>query len=177
MSKSRLLMATGAALALLAIAAGCGSDDEAGSTETTDTAVASQPLTAEQWDAYTEARTSFTDASENARSKLATCGGATTSAEQLQRCVGDAFSDLATETAAFAAVLEGFQGTVEGACADALDAFLNYARPYQATAEEMQTVIDEGNLAAYPGVSSNFDVVSAGGREEAEAFEESCQPA
>lgn len=177
MSRSRILTATGAALVLLAIAAGCGSDDEAGSTETTDASVASQPLTAEQWDTYTAARASFTDASENARSKLATCGYATTSAEQLQTCVGDAYSDLATETAALAEVLESFQGTVEGACADALDAFLNYARPYQATAEEMQRVIDEGDLAAYPAISSNFDVVSAGGKEEAEAFEESCEPA
>jgi ABC-type transporter Mla subunit MlaD len=163
---------------LLLLATGCGSDaEDGGTTDTTETAGGSERLTTEQWGEYEAVAAPLEAASAEAAKKLDVCVGSADDADQLATCVGDSFSTLADATAAYASTLETFQGTVAGACADALAEVLNYARPLQATAEEMQTVIDEGDLAAYPGVSSNLEVVATGGKEEKTAFEASCKPA
>lgn len=170
---------------LLLLATGCGSDsEEAGTTETTETTETSggnERLTAEQWSEYEAARASFQQANAAATAKLDTCGESADLTEQntgqLADCTGDVFTELADQTASLTTVLEGFEGSVSGACGEALAGLLNYTRPYQATVQQMQTVIDDDDLAAYPGVSSNLKVVSADGKQAVESFETACKPA
>lgn len=173
------------AASLLLLATGCGSDsDEAGTTEatqTTGTTGGNERLTTEQWSEYEAVRASFQQANTAAMAKLDTCGQSADLTEQntgqLADCTGDVFTELADQTASLTTVLEGFEGTVSGACADALAELLNYTRPYQATVQQMQTVIDDNDLAAYPGVSSNLGVVAADGKQAVDSFEASCKPA
>lgn len=179
MSRVMGLLVLVAAASLLLLATGCGSDSDEGSatdvTET-ETTAGSERLTEEQWSEYEAVAAPLEEAGKEAQKTLDVCVTQADSQEQLQTCAGDSFTQLADATGAMATTLEGFEGTVSGACADALAGLLNYARPLQATAQEMQTVIDEGNLAAYPGISSNLEVAVTGGKEEKDAFEEDCRP-
>ncbi|MGL6279020.1 MAG: hypothetical protein ACRC50_05635 [Gaiella sp.] len=167
---------------LLLLAAGCGSDSDSGEdgttevTETDTSAGGNERLTEEQWAAYEAVQQPLQEANATATKALARCGDRATSADELSTCVGDDFTVLANAVGEVSDTLASFQGTVTGACAEALDGLLNYARPAEATATQMQTVIDEGNLAAYPGVSANLEVVTSGGKDEAAAFEEACKP-
>lgn len=167
------------AASLLLLATGCGSDsDEGSATGTTDTTETggNERLTGEQWAEYEAVAAPLEDAAAEAKTKLDVCGKATEDADQLATCVGDSFTLLADATQEYANVLEGFQGTVTGECADALDPLYTYAVALQRSADEMQQVIDEGDLAAYLGVSSNLEVAATGGKEEKALFEESCKP-
>jgi hypothetical protein len=180
MSKVVGLLVLVAAASLLLLATGCGSDsDEGATTDVTETGTTAgdERLTEDQFAEYEESRDALQEANATATTALATCADETTDADALSTCVGDDFTELADATADLSDTLTSFEDTVSGACADALAAFLNYARPFEATAQEMQTVIDEGNLAAYPGVSSNLEVAAEGGKEEGAAFEEACAPA
>ena len=165
---------------LLLVTTGCGSDSDEGSatgtTETTETG-GSERLTDEQWAAYEAAAMPLEEAAAGAKEKLDVCGKATEDADELATCVGDSFTVLADTAEEYGNVLEGFQGTVTGTCADDLGELYTYAVALQGSAEEMQQVIDEGDLAAYLGVSSNLEVAATGGKDEKAAFEESCRPA
>lgn len=167
------------AASLLLLATGCGSDsDEGSTTATTETTEpgANERLTEEQWADYEAVAAPLEDAAAEATTKLDVCGKATDDADQLATCVGDSFTALADATGEYASALEGFQGTVTGECASALGELYTYALALQRSAEEMQQVIDEGDLAAYLGVSSNLEVAATGGKDEKTAFEESCKP-
>ena len=167
------------AMLIAALAAGCGSSDSSTETTTTATAGANERLTTAQWDEYLTERAALRKANAAATATLKKCSavsGFQNSAE-LQTCVGDTFTTLATVTADAYTTVEGFQSTVSGDCATATAALLNNLGTYRASAAGMQRTIDSETLAGYPAASQDLQVSLTSGKSEAQTFEKDCAPA
>jgi hypothetical protein len=169
------------AMLIAALAAGCGSSDS--STETTTTATtattgANERLTTAQWEEYQTSRAALRKANAAATATLKKCSAVSgfQDSADLQACVGDTFTTLATATAESYTTVEGFQSTVSGDCATATDALLNNLGTYRASAAQMQTTIDSATLAGYPAASQDLQVSLTSGKAEAQTFEKDCAP-
>lgn len=166
-----------AAMLAAALAAGCG--DSGSSTETvTTTAGANERLTTAQWEEYQTSGAALKEANVAATATLAKCSATSgfQDSADLQACVGDTFTTLATATGDTYDTVEGFQDTVSGACATALAAYLNNLGTFRASAAQMQTTIDSATLAGYPAASQDLQVSLTSGKSEAETFEQDCAP-
>ena len=167
-----------AALSAAILVAGCSGSDSDGSGETTTTTEANERLTTAQWDDYQASGAALKKANVTATATLKKCSATTEfqNSAELQACVGDDFSELATAASATYTTVKGFQGTVSGACADALAALLNNLGTFQASAAEMQTTIESSTLAGYPAASQNLEIALTSGQSEVENFEKDCAP-
>ena len=179
--------------AAVTIAAGCGgsSSDSSGSTESTTTAPATTGgtanaharLTQDQWSSAQASRTAFRKALANAQATTTKCLHGAKSPEEFQNipatqaCVGDVFTELQKAAGDSKDVLEGFVGTVSGACAQALNDLIGAVGLYQASAAEMQRTIDSPTLAGYPAASQDLQSAFASGQAKVTAFEKDCAPA
>ncbi len=172
---SRIAVVTFGAVSLLAagVAAGCGSDGE--SSGTTTAATEDVRLTQEQWTEYQAAREAFVTANTTAKKRIDTCANVQ-NAEALQACVGNVYGELADATKALGTTLEGFGSTVSGSCAVALGAFVNYVGPYAASAGQIQTAADTGDLLDYQSAADDLGVTANAAKGEVEAFEKDCAP-
>src|SRR5689334_5824278 len=151
-----IVLAVGAATVAV-LATGCGgssSSDSSGSTESATTAPATsgsetnERLTEEQWASAEASRTAFRSALATAQATSKKCLHGAKSAEDFQNisatqaCVGDVYTQLQKAAGDSKAVLQGFSGTVSGACATALDDAIGSVGLYQASAAEMPRTID-----------------------------------
>lgn len=172
---SRIAVVTFGAMSLLAggIVAGCGSDEESGGTTTT--ATKDVRLTQAQWSEYQTSRDAFVSANTTAKKRIDTCANAE-SANVLQTCVGNVYGELADATQALGTTLESFGSTVAGSCAVALGGFVNYIGPYAASADQIQSAADSGDLLEYQSAADDLGVTAAAAKDEVEAFEKDCAP-
>ncbi len=163
------------AMSLLAggIATGCGSDEESGGTTTA--ATEDVRLTQEQWAEYQTSREAFVSANTTARKRIDTCANVQDS-KALQACVGNVYGELADATTALGTTLESFGSTVAGSCATALGGFVNYVGPYSASAGQIQSAADSGDLLDYQSAASDLSVTADAAKGEVEAFEKDCAP-
>jgi hypothetical protein len=171
------------------LAAGCGgSSGSSGSTDTTTAAAtsgsaANERLTQEQWSSTQASRTEFRKALADAQATTKKCLHGAKSSEdfqnipQTQACIGDVYTTLQKAAGASKGVLEGFSGTVSGACATALDNLIGAVGLYQASAAEMQRTIDSPTLAGYPAASQDLQSAFSSGRTSFSTFEKECAPA
>jgi hypothetical protein len=195
MSRRHHVVLAAATAAAAAIAASCGgsssSSDSGGSTESTTTAPAATGgtanaharLTQDQWSSAQASRTAFRKALANAQATTTKCLHGAKSPEDFQNipktqaCVGDVYTELQKAAGDSKDVLEGFTGTVSGACAQALNDLIGAVGLYQASAAEMQRTIDSPTLAGYPAASQDLQSAFASGQAKVAAFETDCAPA
>jgi hypothetical protein len=192
MSRRHYVVLAAATAAAAAIAAGCGgSSSSSGSTESTTTAPAATGgtanaharLTQDQWSSAQASRTAFRKALANAQATTTKCLQGAKSPEDFQNvpktqaCVGDVYTELQKAAGDLKDVLEGFTGTVSGACAQALNDLIGAVGLYQASAAEMQRTIDSPTLAGYPAASQDLQLAFASGQSNVAAFEKDCAPA
>jgi hypothetical protein len=180
-----------AALAVIALAAGCGGSSSsdssastaAATTQAATTGAANERLTKEEWTSAEESRAAFRKALANANATSTKCLHGAKSAEDFQNisatqaCVGDVFTQLQKAAGDSLDVLQGFDGTVSGTCATALSALINSVGLYQASAAEMQRTIDSPTLAGYPAASQDLETAFATGQGDVATFEKECAPA
>ena len=176
-----------------ALAAGCGgsssSSSSSGTTESTTTAPAAPGgsknarLTQDQWSSAEASRTAFRKALANAQATTTKCLHGAKSPEDFQNipktqaCVGDVYTELQKAAGDSKDVLEGFTGTVSGACDQALTDLIGAVGLYQASAAEMQRTIDSPTLAGYPAASQDLESAFASGQAKVATFEKDCAPA
>jgi hypothetical protein len=172
------------AMLVAALTAGCGGSSSSSSSETTATGTtattgANERLTTAQWEEYETSRAALRKANATATATLKKCPATTSFGDSaaLQSCVGDTFTELSAAADSSLTTLEGFQGTVSGPCAEALDNLANYVGTFRNAASKMQKTIDTANLAAYPAASQDLQVSQDAGRNEATTFEKDCAPA
>ena len=188
MSRRRFAPACAAAFAAVAVAAGCGSDSSssgdsvATTTETAQTqttTAASERLTSAQWADYQSSRSALRKANSTASATLKKCSAIATQQKPaaVQACVGDTFTELTTAAGDSLSTLQGFEGTVSGSCATALDQLTSQVSLFQASAHQMQATIDSPTLAGYPAASQNLELALSAGQTEATSFEKECAPA
>lgn len=178
MSRIAIVPAVAAALALAALAAGCGGSDSETSSGETSTVAVNERLTADQWDAYQAAAGPFTEANTAMLKKIDACPrSGTGDTTVFSACLGDTLTTVTDATRELTTVLAGFNGTVSGACATALDAYTNYTTPYLASITSMQQAIDSENASALTSSYSNAQTAASGGKEERATFEQECAPA
>lgn len=174
--------------ALVVLAAGCGGSDSGSTSTTTGTdtsaAATNTRLTSEQWTQYTTVRTAFVKANTTAQARFNACANlaqsqaqSTATQQKFQQCVGNAYGDLATATQQVGDTLVGFDGTVSGACADALSGFLGYVQPYQRTAAQIQQSVDDADLTAYQSAGQDLETAATAAKGEVQSFEKACRPA
>ena len=190
MSRRHYVVLAAATAAAAAIAAGCGGSSS-DSTESTTTAPATTGgtanaharLTQDQWSSAQASRTAFRKALANAQATSTKCLHGAKSAEDFQNipatqaCVGDVFTELQKAAGNSKDVLEGFTGTVSGACEQALNDLIGAVGLYQASAAEMQRTIDSPTLAGYPAASQDLQSAFQSGQAKVATFEKDCAPA
>jgi hypothetical protein len=169
------------AVLVAGVATGCGGDGDEGSTTTE--AVESVRLTDEQWSEYEAVRADFVSANTTATKRFDRCADLaetqaedTASQEAFQKCVGNVYGELATVTDQVGQTLVGFQPSVQGACAEALAAFLGYIQPYERTAQQIQQSVDDADLIAYNSAGQDLTTAADQARPQVEAFETDCKP-
>ncbi len=166
--------ASTALAALLLAAAGCGGGDDGGSTATETDAAGTSRLTQEQWSEYEAAKATFLTARDAATAKLDKCPD--TSADVFSTCVGATLDDLESASTALGDTLTGFEGSVTGECASSTTALEGYTTPYANAVQVLQDAIDAGSVSEIPAAKSTLQVLTQGGSEETQAFEEACAP-
>jgi hypothetical protein len=188
MSRRRYGPACAAAFAAVAVAAGCGGSDSSSSGDSvaatteatqTSTTAANERLTSTQWAAYQSSRSALRKANSAASATLKKCSAIATQQKTaaVQACVGDTFTELTTAAGNSLSTLQGFQGTVSGSCASALDQLTGQVGLFQASAHQMQVTIDSPTLAGYPAASQSLELALSAGQSEATSFEKECAPA
>jgi hypothetical protein len=178
MSRIGIVPAVAAALVLAALAAGCGGSDSETTPAETSTVAVNERLTAEQWDSYQAASGPFTEANAAMLKKFDSCPrSGTGDTTVFAKCLGETLTTVTDTTQELTSVLAGFNGTVTGACATALDAYTNYTTPYLASITSMQQAIDSENASAFTNAYSNAKTAASGGKEERTTFETECAPA
>lgn len=180
-----------AALAVIALTAGCGGSSSSNSSESTAAATtqaattggSNTRLTTEQWASAQESRTAFRKALASATATTTKCLHGAKSPEDFQNipktqaCVGDVFTQLQQAAGDSLNVLKGFTGTVSGACANALNDAISAVGLYQASAAEMQRTMDSATLAGYPAASQDLQLAFTSGQSAVATFEKECAPA
>ena len=174
------------ALVAVALAAGCGDSGSSGTSETaatteaaqTITTAANERLTSAQWAEYESSRAALRKANTTATATLKKCSEIANQQKPaaVQACVGDTFTQLTTVAGDSLSTLKGFQSSVSGTCASALDNLINQVGVFQASASQMQATIDSSTLAGYPAASQNLELALTSGRTEATTFEQECAP-
>jgi hypothetical protein len=165
----------------IAITAGCGDSGSSGTGETVATttgASGNERLTSAQWTEYETSRAALRKANAAAQATFKKCPATTTfgNSAEMQNCVGDTFTELATAADKSLETLKGFQGTVSGSCASALEDLTNYVGTFRNSATQMQNTIDSADQPSYAASSQDLETTLTAGKSEAQAFEQECSP-
>jgi hypothetical protein len=180
MSKANCVRVGAVALLAAALATGCGDSGSSGAPETeATTTAAAERLTTAQWSEYETSRAALRKANAEAQATFKKCPATTSfgNAAEMQSCVGDTFTDLATAADNSLTTLNSFQGTVSGSCASALDDLTNYVGTFRNSATQMQNTIDTADQASYAASSQDLETSLTAGKSEAQQFETECSPA
>jgi hypothetical protein len=164
------------ALVVAVVGAGCdGSDDSTATTATTTAETGGSRLTDEQWSAYQSASETFVSARDTAEKKLETCNDA--SVPEFDACIGSSLDDVESAATELGDTLDGFDGTVTGACASSLAVLQGYVKPYVNAVQTLQDAISSGNAAEVSSAKTTLEQLSTSGQEETQDFEQACAPA
>jgi hypothetical protein len=135
-------------------------------------------LTTAQWSEYQTSRAALRTANTAANATLKKCSplASQQKTSAVKACVGDVFTELTTAAGDSLSTLQGFDGTVSGACATALAKLTNQVSLFQASAHQMQATIDSPSLEGYPAASQNLELALSAGKTEAATFDKECAP-
>jgi hypothetical protein len=173
-----VFLALVAALAL-ALLSGCGGGDGGGESDDGDAAAVAQNerLTTAQWDEYTAAAATFDDTLQTSTKAFRRCQDTAASSEEFAECAGGDVEEALMATEDLGQTLASFEGSVAGACSDALTQYAGAVKLQASSLNALEGILDQGSppetAAAVDDVATAFEGVTT----SAKSFTAACRPA
>jgi len=170
------------AIAFLVAVAGCGGDNEGGSTTEATTAATTTPsganvrLSEQSWATYETELAKAQKVNQAAVKTFAKCRqllARNVASEQVQQCFGTTTLDVVSQGQQFLTTLEGFEDMVGGACEKALTDYSGLVKLYIASVNGL-TSGDQPSPSAVQVDQASGALVRA--RAAGQAFQAACKP-
>lgn len=170
----------------MTVVAGCGGSGSGSNSSTTTpppppSSSSTKPsggnkrLTADQWQTYETANTTFVSVNAKAIAKYRACMQAsshTRSAEAFGKCLGDTITKAKSATHSFGVTLHGFQPTVGGDCTDALNQYIGSLVSWTNVIAGINHAVQLAQLPSAANAQTAYDQIGT----SAKSFVKSCKP-
>jgi hypothetical protein len=166
------------AVTVALLVAGCGGDgdDSGNGNDNAAAAAGNERFTEAQWTEYSAAAATYDSTLSESRTVFLACQAGAVGGEELSQCVGAEVDKSVGAALEFQETLASYEGTVAGACSDALVQYTGSVKIHASTLNALDSTLESNSVAEISVAIDNAVL----GREEvttaADAFLLACEP-
>ena len=166
-----------ALFALVLLAAGCGGGSDSENGGGNGEAVAeNERFTEEQWAEYTAAAATYNSTLEESRTVFIACQEGALGNDELSQCIGAEVDNAVGATLEFEETLTSFEGSVAGACSDALVQYAGSVKIHASTLNALDNILQGDSVAEVSTATTNAVLGRDEVVEATPPFTAACEP-